>query len=51
MSGSGSYIRKELTDSYQNLEFVPMPLFEAGSSNWTYQMVLLLELLQVVLTY
>ena len=35
MSGSGSYTRKELTDSYQNLKFVPIPLFETGSSNWT----------------
>ena len=35
MSGSGSYIRKELSDSYQNLEFIPTPLFETGSTNWT----------------
>ena len=35
MSGSGSFKRKELTDSYQNLEFISTPLFQTGSSNWT----------------
>ena len=35
MSGSGSFKRKALTDSYQNLEFISTPLFQTGSSNWT----------------
>ena len=51
MSGSGSYIRKELTDSYQNLEFIATPLFETAVQIGLYQMVLLIELLQMVLTY
>ena len=34
-SGSGSYVRKALTDSYQPLEFITTPIFETGSSNWT----------------
>ena len=35
MSGSGSFKRKALTDSYQTLEFIPTPLFQTGSTNWT----------------
>ena len=35
MSGSGSFKRKALTDSYQTLEFISTPLFQTGSSNWT----------------
>ena len=35
MSGSGSFKRKALTNSYQTLEFISTPLFQTGSSNWT----------------
>ena len=35
MSGSGSFKRKALSDSYQTLEFISTPLFQTGSSNWT----------------
>ena len=35
MSGSGSFKRKALSDSYQTLEFISTPLFQTVVSNWT----------------